>query len=198
MRLADHAAGLAGGSPSSIGGSLAVRSASASMRDLDAGADHPAQILTGLRDDVEGDRGAEVATAQGPPKRSYAATALTSRSAPSSCGLSSWIGMPVFTPGPDDQAARPAGSARTSPRTPAVSCGTTDGRRSAVDRRRARARGARAGSTMRDRELVGGRSGPVAKRQCCDQLVAVERPRGGSACFRCRSRAASPGIIQAR
>ena len=32
--------------------------------------------------------------------RSYAATALTSRSAPTSYGLSIRIGIPVFTPGP--------------------------------------------------------------------------------------------------
>src|ERR1043166_7417142 len=35
----------------------------------------------------------------GPPHRSYAATQLTMRSAPTSWGLSTWMAMPVFTPG---------------------------------------------------------------------------------------------------
>ena len=38
-------------------------------------------------------------TTVGPPKRSYAATALTTRSAPTSRGLSVRIDMPVRTPG---------------------------------------------------------------------------------------------------
>ena len=36
----------------------------------------------------------------GPPTRSYAATELTSRSAPTSRGLSIRIGIPVRSPGP--------------------------------------------------------------------------------------------------
>ena len=39
-------------------------------------------------------------TTHGPPKRSCAATEFTSRSAPTSRGLSIRIAIPVFSPGP--------------------------------------------------------------------------------------------------
>ena len=58
---ADHATGLARRLPELDRRQLGGRArASASMRDLHPGADHAAQVLAGLRDHVERDRGAEV------------------------------------------------------------------------------------------------------------------------------------------
>ena len=74
--------------------------------DLHPGADRAAQVLAVRRDHVERDRRAEVDDDAGAAEKVDAAIALTSRSAPTSCGLSSWIGMPVFTPGPTMHSAR--------------------------------------------------------------------------------------------
>ena len=57
-------------------------------RDLDAGHQRAAEVLAIAGDDVEGRRRAEVDADRAPPKRSRIATALTSRSAPISRGLS--------------------------------------------------------------------------------------------------------------
>ena len=96
-RLADQRARLAELDLRQLGGALRERL----ERDLDARRDDPAEVLALVGDDVVGDRGAEVDDDAGALRSaSHAATALTSRSAPSSRGLSSRIGMPVLTPGP--------------------------------------------------------------------------------------------------
>ena len=65
------------------------------LRKLDTRRDGATDVAVGIVDDVE-DRRSSV----GPPYSSAAASALTMRSAPTSRGLSVWMGTPVLTPGP--------------------------------------------------------------------------------------------------
>ena len=128
-------------------------------------------------------------TMHGPPKRSNAATALTRRSAPSSCGLS----MPDRHPGLDAR-ARPSArraevAARTSGSYSGSSCGTTE---ETIDASRSSSEGraARAGCEAH-RQLVGG---DVATRSRSASARPARRRgsrRSGSGCCRRRRRGAS-------
>lgn len=76
-------------------------------RDADARADSTAEVGPFLVDGAEGRRRAEVDDDDRAAEFSYAATALTMRSAPTSRGLSYLMSMPVLTPGPMTSGVRP-------------------------------------------------------------------------------------------
>src|SRR3954452_18972592 len=114
-------------------------------------------------------------TTHAPPTRSYAATALTRRSGPVSCGFSVRIGMPVFTPGPITCSAscryRDPSSAHSC-----ESCGTTDDTTAPLTSSSESLRSARSPtSTVASSAAVASRT--VAKRQCSTSSSSRNIPR---------------------
>ena len=80
-------------------GSFAVRGQRL-QRDLHAGADHATEVLAGARDDVEVGRGVEVHGHAGALHPCVRRDRVDQPVGPSSCGLSTRIGILVFTWGP--------------------------------------------------------------------------------------------------
>src|SRR3954452_8591350 len=114
-------------------------------------------------------------TTHAPPTRSYAATALTRRSGPVSCGFSVRIGMPVFTPGPITCSAsckyRDPSSAHSC-----ESCGTTDDTTAPLTSSSESFRSASSPtSTVASSSAVASRT--VAKRQCSTSSSSRNIPR---------------------
>ena len=131
-----------------------------------------AEVLALGRDDVERGRRAEVDDSTAPPKRSRTATALTSRSAPISRGLSKRIAMPVFSARADDEHLVAEVARAPSPST-----------RAELGHRRGDDRGLEVVEAVaaqleqvaqRRAELVGGRLAHGGEAPVLDQLLAAE------------------------